>query len=538
MHIHVERFYQDITEQWGKAHSLRTICELTCRNLMIHFDVQRCQLLVVHQQQWRSLLTLNASGISYTFPPQAITASAHQAIINQLQAQPANRTFTVSQNDTEQTWLPLLRRDQAIGWLMIEFPPQCTINAKALTQLQTLLASEIDADLLSYSMQNESSCRRHVEEALRHSQEEQGSLLKQLQAIHSISFMLWRTSSIKDLLFIAVDEGKKQLEIDRMAIFLFDEKQRMRGTYGTDLNGNTIDEHYFESDIPDQWYASRTLHEKEYLAVQENTPLFHDLKQVGFGWSAYIALWDEDTPIGWIACDNLLTGKPLRHYYSPLLKQFGFIISQHIVRHKAEDRLKRLNRDLEQRVLQRTQELNDVNQMLEKISRLDPLTNVANRRVFDETITDEWRRAERHQLPLSLLIMDIDRFKQYNDQFGHDAGDICLTHIAKKLSAIERRAGALFARFGGEEFVLLLPGQDHHAAEFAAKKVLQTMHEMALPFPCQHNTPPAPIVTVSIGISTMIPPPGSTYKMLFNAADKALYQAKDDGRNCYRQHQA
>ncbi|WP_318461159.1 sensor domain-containing diguanylate cyclase [Photobacterium leiognathi] len=534
MKKHVDLFYKNITEQWGNAHSLRTLCELTCRNLMEFFDVQHCQIIVAYKGQWHSLLQLNETGIQYSFPPIIITENNHADIYDTITTQDNKQPFTSSSKDFHRAWLPLFRREQRIGWLIIDFPHAANVDLQALGQLRTLLASEIDADLLSQTIKSENSSRRHVEQELRNSQHEQVLLLEQLQAMHSISFMLWRTKSIKEMLFIAVDEGKRQLEIDRMAVFLFDEKHHMHGTYGTDIAGNTTDEYYFESVIPNQWYAARTLKEKEYLAVQENTPLFHDLKQVGFGWSAYIALWDEDTPIGWIACDNLLTGRPFRSYHHQLLKQYGFIISQHLVRHQAEDRLKRLNKDLEKRVLTRTQELNDVNKMLEKMSRLDPLTNIANRRVFDEAIVDEWRRAERHQLPVSLLIMDIDHFKQYNDHLGHDAGDLCLKKIANGLANIERRAGSLFARFGGEEFVLLLPGQDSKAAVFAAKKILKAMHDMALPFPHNDNERTEPTVTLSIGASTTIPTQGSDYKTLFNTADKALYRAKGEGRNCYR----
>ncbi|PSW74753.1 GGDEF domain-containing protein [Photobacterium sp. GB-50] len=536
MKKHVDLFYQNITKQWGNAHSLRTICELTCRNLMEFFNVHHCQLVVAYKGHWQSLVQQNEAGIQYSFPPVVISEETHADIYQSLLGQNSTQPFTTSNSGFHRVWLPLQRREQRIGWLIIDFPHTVKVDIGAFSQLCTLLATEIDANLLSPTIKTENSSRRHVDQELRNSQYEQDLLLEQLQAMHSISFMLWRTKSIKEMLFIAVDEGKKQLEIDRMAVFLFDKEYRMHGTYGTDIAGNTIDEYYFESVIPEQWYAARTLEEKEYLAVQENTPLYHDLKQVGFGWSAYIALWDEDTPIGWIACDNLLTGRPFRTYHHQLLKQYGFIISQHLVRHQAEDRLKRLNRDLEKRVLTRTEELNNVNKMLEKISRLDPLTNIANRRVFDKSIADEWRRAERHQLPISLLIMDIDHFKQYNDHLGHDAGDLCLKKIAHGLADIERRAGALFARFGGEEFVLLLPGQDSKAAVFSAKKILTTMNEMALPFPQneESETKKNPIVTLSIGVSSMVPTQGSSYKMLFNTADKALYRAKDEGRNCYR----
>ncbi|GAL07515.1 two-component response regulator [Photobacterium aphoticum] len=161
------------------------------------------------------------------------------------------------------------------------------------------------------------------------------------------------------------------------------------------------------------------------------------------GWSAYLSLWDEDTPIGWIACDNLISGGPIHDYQQHILKQFGFMVSQHFVRRKAEESLISLNAELEQRVTERTNELQRANAQLEIMSRQDPLTGVANRRMFDTRFIEEWRRAERHQLPISLLVIDVDHFKHYNDHYGHAAGDDCLRAIAQALSSLERRAGAV-----------------------------------------------------------------------------------------------
>ena len=357
----------------------------------------------------------------------------------------------------------------------------------------------------------------------------QQAFLEQLQALHDISFMLWRTKSINEMLFTAVDEAKKQLDIDRMAIFLFDEKFNMYGTYGTDTEGNTVDEHYFKSPIPDHWFSSHALKGQEYIVINNHTELYHDLEPVGAGWNAYVALWDEDTPVGWIACDNLITGRPLQDYHRQLLKQFGFIVSQHLVRRQAEENLKSLNKELEQRVAERTQELQHANQQLEHLAKCDPLTNVANRRAFDVRLRDEWRRAERHQLPMSLLIIDIDNFKSYNDHYGHAAGDQCLKVIAQALNNIERRAGALFARFGGEEFVLLLPGLDHKAAVYAAKQALHAVQKLKL----KHQQADSDFVTISIGVASTHPSLASTANRLFKKADEALYQAKELGKNCF-----
>ncbi|MCD9523054.1 diguanylate cyclase [Photobacterium carnosum] len=533
MNEQIAVFYQTVTKQCSNAHSLRTICELVCRNLIQSFSVNHLQLIIKYNNEWKLLLELNSKGIQYYFPPAIIpTTNEHYY-----------KTVHYYNNKTEASidilpnyryiLIPLKHHSAIIGHLTIAVPLESNLQPKHLTILAALLSAEITTELIKKSTKNHNIGRINAEKALLSSKEQQKSLLSYLQNMHDISFQLWRNNIMEDMLFIAVEEGKKRLNIDRMAIFLFDEQKQMHGTFGTDINGNTVDEFYFKSAIPDQWYAANTLNDKEYIAFQENTPLYHDLKQIGFGWSAYIALWDEDTPIGWIACDNLITGQPLRNYHHQLLKQYGFIISQHILRLRAADKLIKLNHNLEQRVQSRTKALNQANEQLQKLSRIDALTNIANRRVFDETVMTEWCRANRLGLPLSLLILDIDNFKTYNDKLGHAAGDQCLKTIASALSKVERRAGTLFARYGGEEFVLLLPGQDQPAAINNAQRLLNAMHNLALPFPSESKKDKA-IMTVSIGVSTIIPSQTITYDEFFKDVDNALYQAKAEGKDCFR----
>lgn len=533
----LNHFYQRILEQWSKAHGLRTVCELTCRNLSESFAASQAQLVVAYKSRWKTLLEMDHSGIRYQFPPIDITDSNCIPFFQVTRAIRQRKPKVDSHDGGKRLCLPLERRSQIIGCLIVDFPDNQLPDGDEFAFLATLMASELDAYLLSESIQDEHDGRRSAERELQISQQEQEVLKEQLQALHDISFKLWRAHSMDNMLFTAVDEAKKLLHIDRMAIFLFKGDDRMQGTYGTDIHGNTVNEHYFESKIPDLWFINHIEGKKtkEYLAIENNTPLYHDLKQVGFGWSAYISLWDEDTPVGWIACDNLLTGMPTHHYHQQLLKQFGFIISQHLVRRQAEENLINLNRELEQRVTDRTAELEQVNRKLEKISRLDPLTSVFNRRVFDERISEEWRRAERHQLPLSLLIIDVDHFKAYNDNYGHAAGDQCLKIIANTLAILEKRAGALFARYGGEEFVLLLPGQNKYAARYAAHNAIRAISNLQLPRTQGADSAPD-IVTISIGGSTITPSEQSSPSDFFKQADMALYEAKSLGRNQYFDH--
>ncbi len=174
------------------------------------------------------------------------------------------------------------------------------------------------------------------------------------------------------------------------------------------------------------------------------------------------------------------------------------------------------------------QKLEEANRTLSRMARLDGLTKIANRRHFDDTLEKEWLRLARSERELSLILIDIDYFKKYNDQYGHQAGDECLIRVAQALQDAILRPGDLAARYGGEEFVLLLPeiGMPGtlHVGKRAARKIaeLEIIHAMS---------DVSPHVSLSMGAATLVPSPQNTPAMLIEAADKALYRAKGQGRN-------
>ena len=173
-------------------------------------------------------------------------------------------------------------------------------------------------------------------------------------------------------------------------------------------------------------------------------------------------------------------------------------------------------------------ELKSSRDHLKALSTVDGLTQVANRRKFDEAIEYEWRRSCRHQHPISLLMMDIDFFKTYNDHYGHLAGDECLKTIAREISTVVRRPADLFARYGGEEFVFLLPDIESRGAAFIAQKVQETIKRVNV---SHAYSTVAGYITLSIGVATRVPQEGQSHNDLINAADKMLYLAKQNGRN-------
>jgi diguanylate cyclase (GGDEF)-like protein len=172
--------------------------------------------------------------------------------------------------------------------------------------------------------------------------------------------------------------------------------------------------------------------------------------------------------------------------------------------------------------------LREANHRLERLSQLDALTGIANRRAFDDALAHEWRRCGRTGSPLALVMIDIDCFKAYNDHYGHQKGDRCLRAIARALQESLNRAGDFVARYGGEEFALLLPGLDaEHAAAFAeaARARIETL---ARPHP---TSPVAPVVTISAGVASRVPRKNTAPRALLEAADRVLYAAKRGGRN-------
>lgn len=189
-------------------------------------------------------------------------------------------------------------------------------------------------------------------------------------------------------------------------------------------------------------------------------------------------------------------------------------------RKRTEERLQALAHNLE-----------ESNARLRHLSSIDDLTGIANRRLFDEFIDREWRRAIRQGAPLSLLIADIDHFKAYNDALGHQAGDQCLRRVARAIRGSVHRANDLAARYGGEEFAVILADTEHAGALLVAELIRSRVEDLAVP----HGFGPAGRrVTVSVGVATERPTRGSQPASLIGAADRALYQAKQAGRNRVR----
>ncbi|MCI0486158.1 MAG: GGDEF domain-containing protein [Blastocatellia bacterium] len=176
----------------------------------------------------------------------------------------------------------------------------------------------------------------------------------------------------------------------------------------------------------------------------------------------------------------------------------------------------------------RTRQIEQANQDLRRLSYLDSLTGIANRRHFEETLDIEWRRASRAGTAISLIMIDTDFFKPFNDTYGHQRGDECLILTANTLRNALNRPGDLASRYGGDEFMILIPGTNAQGAAELAETIRARVEAMEI---MHEGSPVDKVVTISLGVVTGYPTVGFSSGELIAAVDEALYQAKEDGRN-------
>ena len=261
--------------------------------------------------------------------------------------------------------------------------------------------------------------------------------------------------------------------------------------------------------------------------------------------SSIAALLDSSMASGWIAIGALalvaLVG--IIHLWrtnARIGRRTQELETELLERRRIEVQLEVVQRELEERVRQRTEALQarneelsqlritleTANQRLKRLVTVDALTGVANRRHFDRSIDRELRRTRREGQPLSLIFLDLDEFKRFNDTFGHAQGDDVLRRVGQALNDSFRRGSDFVARYGGEEFAVVLPGVDVRRAALYAERLRRRIWREAIP-----HVAPAGRVTISAGVATVTPPMTATPEELLCDADEALYRAKCMGRN-------
>ncbi|WP_281274270.1 diguanylate cyclase domain-containing protein [Lysinibacillus antri] len=255
------------------------------------------------------------------------------------------------------------------------------------------------------------------------------------------------------------------------------------------------------------------------------------------GYDSYYFIHPEDIPL-------------IEKNFEKLL-QNGYVVSTYRIRKKNNDyiwfessikymkgnnedasRIFTVSRNITERKMVE-QQLTEANKLLQELSSKDGLTGILNRRSFDERLEEEWKRAERNNLPLSLIMLDIDFFKAYNDTYGHLGGDDCLREVANAISqACKRESDSVF-RYGGEEFGIILPETDLKGAQTVAEKARKTVENLQI---SHAGSKISDVVTISLGVATIIPTKYASASSLIESADKALYQAKQEGRNQVRSY--
>lgn len=223
--------------------------------------------------------------------------------------------------------------------------------------------------------------------------------------------------------------------------------------------------------------------------------------------------------------NNAVALAPLAFLVKPFdARELNATIELAISRHRKDASVRKLARELSES----QEQYAAVKDALAELAITDPLTGLRNRRGMEQILRNEWNRLGREHLPLALMMVDIDHFKAFNDQFGHLAGDECLKKVSGVLAQSCRRPGDAACRFGGEEFLLILPGVDRGGAQRLAAQLLEEVRSLVIPHP--GNTA-ANVVTVSIGLAIDVPGRDEAYHTLLERADRGLYKAKAAGRN-------
>lgn len=231
-------------------------------------------------------------------------------------------------------------------------------------------------------------------------------------------------------------------------------------------------------------------------------------------------------PLGFAMLFELGSGNEQERIVSGMLAVYLFIFLPTLLRRLRLDQIASLHHRFAN--AEQVAELKEVSEHLRLASRLDGLTGIANRAHLDDSLERAWRRCHRARAPLSLVLVDVDYFKQFNDLYGHQLGDDCLQRVAALLAGVERREDDLAARYGGEEFALLLPCTDMQGALQVANRVRQALRALDIP---HQRSRVSDRVTCSFGVATLIPDDSMKIADLIQKADAALYQAKHNGRD-------
>lgn len=410
--------------------------------------------------------------------------------------------------EAREQWHLAIHRQQAFSGQYRLLTP---VGEVRWVQVRTAPLLSEENELLGYVGTLEDISERHqAEENLRQQAEQERLMVTMQKRIH-------HSLDLNVVLNTAVEEVRKFLGVDRVLIYQFNENDNSTGFIA-------------ESASP---HCSSILNKKVI------DPCFKNKYAAQYQQGKVSAIADTNQAHFAPCYQELLDNMDVRAMLIiPIVyeeKLWGLLCAHHCseARHwqtREIDFLRQLTLQLAIAIQQSElyQQLQKANHKLHELASLDGLTQVANRRRFDEYLTEEWERHARKQEPLSLILCDIDFFKNYNDTYGHQAGDACLQQVAQTLSRVAKRPGDLVARYGGEEFTIVLPNTQSEGAIFLAQEIQRAIKALQI---AHINSSVTPVVTLSLGVATILPTPQSNPARLIRAADQALYQAKANGRD-------
>ncbi|MUH01159.1 diguanylate cyclase [Scytonema sp. UIC 10036] len=419
--------------------------------------------------------------------------------------------------------IPILGQDRLWGLLIAH---QCQAprywqqwEADLLRQISGQLAIAIHQADLYCQIQTDLAERQQTEFALRRALEREQQAIHRERLIGIIAQNIRQFLHLDSILTTTVEEVRQFLQVDRVVIYQFDAD--WHGTVIAEsisdpsfsILGQNVQDPCFQKTISHSYFQGR-IHAVNDVLKANLDP-------------CYV---------------NLLTTLQVRAVLVlPVVihqKLWGLLIAHHCAipyhwQQATWHLLRQLSTQLAIAIQQSElyQQLEQANRELKRLATLDGLTQIANRRSFDECLDREWQRSNREQSPLSLLLCDIDYFKLYNDYYGHQAGDNCLQQFAQTLNAVVKRPTDLVARYGGEEFAILLPNTDTTGALKIAEQIQQAVAQLQIP---HVRSDVSQCITVSIGIGCLSPTQELLPQDLIAIADQALYEAKANGRNRYK----
>lgn len=403
----------------------------------------------------------------------------------------------------------ILRDDkEVIGWLALDN----YINRNPITSYQRQMLESFS------SLLSQIYIRKRQEQNVR--------------MLHASMVELSRCMTVSEVCKSAVTFAISRLGIDRFAVFLTDKKcSYMQGTWGTDIKGNVVDESYYYSETVDRSIVNAARVSPNDVVFEESVPIYHDYKIVGFGWTAMTLLVDNNgDPVAFIAADNLLRRSPLTHQLREVIRMFASNLTEVLLRVKAQEAIHELNENLEREVKIRTHELQQANERLEIMAKMDPLTRLGNRRMFETVLESMCLPTSTERSYYGLILVDIDHFGLYNNHYGHMQGDIALMRVGNILQHHTQSESEVFCRIGGEEFALLVSNQNEKRVAELAESVRRCIEDEHI---LHKLNPSSTYLTASVGyVVKELTQKDFDFDSLYTLADKALYQAKEQGRNC------